>query len=128
MLDHNALVVVADGHSARFYRNTAKFGIALEVAGGLTAGSPLRIASERPLQVGDTPRDDAEAVFARDLARHLNDMVLKHQADQIAIIADPTTLGRLRQGYHAELKKRVAREVAKRLNDATPEAIAAALS
>lgn len=128
MLDHNALIVVADGHSARFYRNKAKLGVELEVDGGLTASTPLRIASERPLLAEDTPRDDEEAEFARELAQHINDMVLKHKADQVVIVADPATLGNLRPHYHAELKKRIAKEVAKRLNDATPEAIAAAIT
>jgi len=127
MLDHNALIVVADGHSARFYRNKARFGIELEVEGGLTASPPAPIASDRPLLAESTPRDDAEVAFAKDLARHLNDMVLKHQAEAVAIVADPSTLGHMRQSYHSELKKRIVKEVAKRLNDATPEAIAAAL-
>lgn len=128
MLDHNALIVVADGRSARFYRNRARHGIELHVDGGMTASTSPGLASERPLMAADTPKEDEEAKFARDLARHLNDMVLGHRAEQVAIVADPTTLGTLRQNYHAELKKRIVREVAKRLNDATPEAIATALS
>ncbi len=127
MLDHNALIVVADGHSARFYRNKSRAAVELEVEGGLTASTPLRIASERPLLAEDTPRDNEEADFARELAHHLNDMVLKHQAEQVVIVADPATLGNLRPHYHVELKKRIVKEVGKRLNDATPEAIAAAI-
>jgi protein required for attachment to host cells len=127
MLAHNALVVVADGHSARFFRNTAKVGVELDPAGHLT---PRRLAEEGAsgAQPEDmSPRDQDEATFAKQLAQRLNQMALARDFDEVVIIADPTTLGQMRHSYHAELKQRITRELAKRLNDASTDQIAAAL-
>ncbi len=41
MPDRNARVIVAYGHSARFYRNRVKAGAVLEAEGGPVAEAPL---------------------------------------------------------------------------------------
>ena len=112
MLPHNALVVVADGHSATLFRNTAKSGLELSETTKVTQES----LSGDGAQIDEgSPRDDEEATFAAQLSRHLNAMVLKNKFEDIAIIADPSTLGVMRKHYHKELEKRLAGELAKDL-------------
>lgn len=126
MLPHNALVVVADGHSARLFRNTAKHGLELAETEQLTLAS-----LNRP-KAGDAipdvvPGDDPD-LFAAQLADHLNAMVLKHKVDDIAVIADPSTLGVLRKRYHKELQFRLRKEVTKNLSNSDLRAIEDALA
>lgn len=126
MLPHNALVVVADGHSARLFRNTAKHGLELAETEQLT------LASLNKPKVGDAipdvvPGDDPD-LFAAQLADHLNAMVLKHKVDDIAVIADPSTLGVLRKRYHKELQFRLRKEVTKNLSNSDLRAIEDALA
>ncbi|VDS09045.1 Protein required for attachment to host cells [Paracoccus haematequi] len=126
MLPHNALVVVADGHSARLFRNTAKHGLEL------TETEQLTLASLNRPKAGDAipdvvPGDDPD-LFAAQLADHLNAMVLKHKVDDIAVIADPSTLGVLRKRYHKELQFRLRKEVTKNLSNSDLRAIEDALA
>lgn len=127
MLSHNAVVVVADGHSATLYRNVAQSGIELSQTGRVT---PTDLADQSPGNgpTDASPRDEDEATFAIQLADHLNKMVLQHKIEEIAIIADPSTLGVLRQHYHKELQLRLRREVAKTLTNSDLRAIENALS
>ena len=120
MLPHNALVVVADGHSATLFRNTAKSGLELSETTKVTQES----LSGDGAQIDEgSPRDDEEATFAAQLSRHLNAMVLKNKFEDIAIIADPSTLGVMRKHYHKELQLRLRKEVAKTLTNSDIQTI-----
>lgn len=127
MLPHNALVVVADGHSATLFRNSARHGIELTEAERIT---PESLNQPKP-GVGDPDigldAEDAEP-FAARLADHLNAMALKHKFDDIAVIADPSTLGILRKRYHKELQFRLRKEVVKNLSNSDLRAIEDALA
>ena len=127
MLSHNALVVVADGHQAVLFRNTAKQGIELEEKERL---SPKHLLDESQGKQPEetTPKDEDEATFAKQLAERLNRMVLQNKVDELAIIADPTTLGTMRKHYHKMLEKALVKELAKTLTTASAEDIAKALS
>lgn len=127
MLSHNALVVVADGHQAVLFRNTAKHGIELEERERL---SPRHLQDESQGKQPEetTPKDEDEATFAKQLAERLNRMVLQNKVDELAIIADPTTLGTMRKHYHKMLEKALVKELAKTLTTASGEDIAKALS
>lgn len=126
MLPHNALVVVADGHSATIFRNTARQGLELTEVEKVT---PHSLADGPKAHLDEiSPRDEEEAGFAAQLSRHLNAMVLKHKFDDIAIIADPSTLGVMRKHYHKELQLRLRKEVAKTLTNSTVAAIQDSLS
>lgn len=125
MLPHNALVVVADGHSATLFRNTAKSGLELSETTKVTQES----LSGDGAQIDEgSPRDDEEATFAAQLSRHLNAMVLKDKFEDIAIIADPSTLGVMRKHYHKELQLRLRKEVAKTLTNSDIQTIQNSLS
>lgn len=126
MLSHNALVVVADGHQAVLFRNTAKSGIELQEKERLTP-KHLQNESQGKQPQETTPKDEDEATFAKQLAEKLNQMVLQHKVEELAIVADPSTLGVLRKHYHKELEHRLKKEVAKTLTTATAEEIAKAL-
>lgn len=126
MLPHDTLVVVADGHSATLFRNTARHGIELSETERVTPES-LNQPKAGDVNPDIVPAADP-AVFAARLVDHLNDLVLKHKADDIVIIADPSTLGMLRKRYHKELQFRLRREVAKNLTNSDLRDIEDALS
>ena len=125
MLPHNALVVVADGHSATLFRNTAKSGLELSETTKVTQES---LSGDGAQMDEGSPRDDEEATFAAQLSRHLNAMVLKNKFEDIAIIADPSTLGVMRKHYHKELQLRLRKEVAKTLTNSDVRTIQNSLS
>lgn len=127
MLSHHALVVVADGKKAVLFRNTAKRGIELEE---IERVGPTNLDDESQGRQPDetTPRDEDEATFAKQLTERLNLMVLQNKVQELAIIADPSTLGVMRKNYHKMLEQKVVKEVAKTLTAATADEIARALA
>ena len=127
MLSHKALVVVADGHQAVLFRNTARHGIELEEAERVTP-QHLQDESQGRQPNETTERDEDEATFAKQLTERLNRMVLQHQVEELAVIADPSTLGVMRKHYHKELESRLKTEVPKTLTAASGEEIARALA
>lgn len=126
MLSRNALVVVADGHQAVLFRNTAKYGIELEEVERI-APRNLEDESQGRQPEETLPKDEDEATFAKQLAERLNRMVLQRQAEELAIIADPSTLGVMRKHYHKELEARLKKELPKTLTAASGEEIGRAL-
>lgn len=126
MLSHDALVVVADGKKAVLFRNAAKRGIELEE---IERVGPTNLEDESQGRQPDetTPRDEDEATFAKQLTERLNLMVLQNKVQELAIIADPNTLGVMRKHYHKMLEQKVVKEVAKTLTAANADEIARAL-
>lgn len=55
-------------------------------------------------------------------------MVLQNKVHELAVIADPSTLGVMRKNYHKMLEQKVVKEVAKTLTAATADEIARALA
>lgn len=127
MLAYNALVVVADGHQAVLYRNTAKSGIELEEKERITPKN-LQDESQGKQPEETTPKDEDEATFAKQLVERLNKMVLQHKVEELAVIADPSTLGTMRKTYHKELQSRLKKELPKTLTSASAAEVAKALS
>ncbi|WBU65003.1 host attachment family protein [Paracoccus aerodenitrificans] len=127
MLDHNALVVVADGHQARLFRNTAKQGLELSEIEQLT---PKNLADEGSGAAPQerSPKDEDEATFAKQLSERLNRIALRHKAEQVVVIADPSTLGTMRKHYHKELEAMLVKELAKDLTHASAQDVEKALS
>ncbi|MRX51016.1 host attachment protein [Paracoccus sp. S-4012] len=126
MLAHKALVVVADGHRAVLFRNVARHGIELEEQEQITPQN-LQDESQGRQPEETVPKDEDEATFAKQLTERLNLMVLQHKVEELAIVADPSTLGVMRKHYHKELEGRLKKEVPKTLTSASGEEIARAL-
>ena len=127
MLSHDALVVVADGKKAVLSRHAARRGIELEE---IERVGPTNLEDESQGRQPDetTPRDEDEATFAKQLTEKLNLMVLQNKVHELAVIADPSTLGVMRKNYHKMLEQKVVKEVAKTLTAATADEIARALA
>lgn len=117
---HRALVVVADGTGARFFRNTAPDGkISLSAAGEmkpvhLTDDGP---AGKRPPE--STAQETDEATFAKQLANELYRRAQRGDFEALVLIADPQTLGQIRPSLHKEVQHRLVTELGKTLTNAS---------
>jgi len=130
MLAPSALVVVADGSHALFYRNTGHEAIALTLIETVTPHSLTHaegLAGRAPVE--QSPHDRDESGFAAQLVHKLNALALAHALPtEVVIVADPTSLGHMRPLYHAELKRRILREVPKTMVKASAHDLAVVLS
>ena len=57
------------------------------------------------------PHENAEEQFSRSLAQKMEKAAQLHRFDQLLVVADPKTMGRLRQQMHKVVSDRVADEV-----------------
>ena len=122
VIPSDALVVVADGGSARLFRNR----------GDARALSLHQIEIRELMNMDDdgpagsmpgesTGQQIDEATFAKQLALALNEGALKHQYQYLVLAADPTTLGRMRPLLHKEVQARLLAELPKTLTNAPLE-------
>ncbi len=114
----NALIVIADGKQATFYKNAASSGVKIEKTGELNAG----INDGRgpaPLPPETTKHEIEEANFAKHIANDLYKRVHKGEFDSLVLIADPQTLGQIRPSLHQEVTDRITGELAKTLTNST---------
>ena len=127
-IPHNALVVVADGAGARYFRNSGQ-----EQSVTLTADGELQPADlendgpsgKRPPE--STRQENDEATFAKQLADELNRRALRDDFAALILIADPQTLGQIRPLLHKEVQSRLVSEHGKTLTKASIEEIQKAL-
>lgn len=118
-IPHKALIVVADGVGARFFRNTGDSGkLQLASEGEL---KPSHLRSDGPS--GHRPKDSShqetdEATFAKQLAHELTRRVQTKDFAALVLIADPQTLGQIRPLLHKEVLAKIVREVHKTLTKA----------
>ena len=128
-IPHNALVVVADGTGARFFRNTGEdFKIALSANGEF---KPSHLSSDGP--AGHRPPESSgqetdEATFAKQLAKELYRRAHNGDFTALVLIADPQTLGQIRPSLHKEVRNRLVFEADKTLTKASIADIQKALS
>ena len=94
------LVVVADGGSARIFRNVAE----------PPALSLVQIDLRELMNMNDDYQID-EATFAKQLAQQLNEGALKQRYAHVVLVADPRTLGEIRPQLHKETQARLVREL-----------------
>lgn len=128
VIPSDALVVVADGGSARLFRNH----------GDARALSLHQVEMRELMNMDDdgpagsmpgesTGQQIDEATFAKQLALALNEGALKHQYQYLVLAADPTTLGRMRPLLHKEVQARLLAELPKTLTNAPLEDVERAL-
>lgn len=102
---HDALVVVADGQKAILLRNVGQGGeISLREEQRLT---PKDLESDGPSgarPVEQSPRETDEATFAKQMAAALHRMHEASEFKALVLVADPQTLGQLRDAMHKSLQ------------------------
>lgn len=120
LIPHKALIVVADGTHARFFRNMGReTKIQLSAEGEL---KPAHLLNEGP--AGRRPKESShqetdEATFAKQLAKELLRRVQSRNFDALILVADPQTLGEIRPSLHKEVQSRLISEIAKTLTKAS---------
>ena len=118
-LPHQAHVALVDGESFTLFRNHGQiFEPKLEKEEkpdldptNYSAG--VRHQDEIGREVGRTQLE--ELAHGAAVAEWLNSKAISGDLDQTLIIADPKTLGEMRQHYHSELEKRLVGEIDKTL-------------
>ena len=127
-IPHRALVVVADGVGARFFRNDGNESqISLAADGHL---KPFHLNDDGP--AGKSPPERSkhetdEATFAKQLANELYRRAQSGDFAALVLIADPQTLGQIRPSLHKEVQSRLVCEIGKTLTKASIADIQAAL-
>jgi protein required for attachment to host cells len=108
-IPEDALVVVADGGKAILLRNVGPKGeLLLSEERRLT---PRDFVDDGPSGAGleeQSPHEAGEATFAKQLAKTLNKMFDQNDFKAVVLIADPQTLGQLRDAVHKNVEKAVA--------------------
>lgn len=119
-IPHNALVVVADGAGARFFRNSGQeLSVTLKADGELR---PAHLESDGPSgkrPSESTGQENDEATFAKQLAHELYRRAHLGDFAALVLIADPQTLGQIRPLLHKEVQSRLVAEHGKTLTKAS---------
>ena len=119
-IPHNALVVVADGTGARFFRNSGQeLNVTLRADGDL---KPADLENDGPSgkrPPESTGQENDEATFAKQLAKELYRRAHAGDFAALVLIADPQTLGQIRPLLHKEVQSRLVSEHGKTLTKAT---------
>ena len=128
-LPRETWVLVADGASARLFRNLGgengavrlhqEEALALDPAEGVM---PSVLPADVPL------REAEEASFARQLAQQLNQAALGGRFQHLVLAADPQTLGQIRPLLHEEARSRLLAELPKNYTNVPREQIERALA
>ncbi|MEE7545811.1 host attachment protein [Xanthomonas sp. Kuri4-1] len=133
-IPEGSLVVVADGGSARMFTNIGSpQKLQLKQHAQVDGGELSQRDSSGQGPAGAVPADQSqaqldEATFAKQLATQLNEGALNNRYAHLVLIADPSTLGRVRPLLHKEVQQRLVRDLAKDLTNAPLEDIQRALS
>jgi protein required for attachment to host cells len=117
---HNALIVVADGTGARFFRNSGhETKIALTAAGDLKPANLLNEGPSGKRPPESSKQETDEATFAKQLANELYRRAHSGDFAALVIVADPQTLGQMRPALHKEVRDRLVAEIGKTLTKAS---------
>jgi protein required for attachment to host cells len=119
-IPHSALVVVADGTGARFFRNTGQEGtVVLSVEGEFKPSDLLDEGPSGKRPAESSRQETHEATFAKQLAKELYRRAHSGDFAALVLIADPQTLGQMRPLLHKEVQDRLVSEVHKTLTKAS---------
>jgi protein required for attachment to host cells len=129
IIPEQALVVVADGTGAKFFRHSSHHvGRHKLTTDGTFAPSHLLDDGPAGKQPPEQSRQETdEATFAKQLAHELYRRAHSGDFAALVLIADPGTLGQMRPLLHKEVQSRVVLEIAKTLTKAPIADIEAAL-
>ncbi|MGR4875850.1 host attachment family protein [Pseudoxanthomonas sp. LARHCG66] len=120
----DALVVVADGEGARVFRNRGERGnVSLHQYDLLELVNMNDDGPAGSMPGESSSRQIDEATFAKQLATGLNSAALKQQYEHLVLVADPTTLGRVRRLLHKEARQRLVAELGKDMTNVPLEGI-----
>ncbi|MGZ9074889.1 MAG: host attachment family protein [Burkholderiaceae bacterium] len=128
-IPNGALVVVADGTGARFFRNAGQDDkISLTADGELKPSNLLNEGASgmQPPESSDKQTD--EATFAKQLSNELYRRVHSGDFAALVLVADPQTLGQIRPTLHKEVKDRLISEIGKTFTNAPIRDIQKALA
>ena len=119
-IPHNALIVVADGTGARFFRNSGQeLSVKLRADGELQPGNLENDGPSGKRPHESTSQETDEATFAKQLAKDLYRRAHQGDFEALVLIADPQTLGQIRPILHKEVQSRLVGEHAKTLTKAS---------
>ena len=125
----DAMVVVADGESARVFRNVGADGaLSLQQQELVTAQNVDDDGPSGSAPTEQSPQQTDEATFAKQLAHRLNHGALTNAYAHLVLVADPQTLGQMRPQLHKETLQRMHGELAKTFTNSPVHDIERALS
>ena len=127
-IPQNALIVVADGTRARFFRNSGQNNeISLKAEGDL---NPINLLNEggSGMPTESSSKENDEATFAKQLGNELYRRAHSGDFAALVLIADPQTLGQIRPTLHKEVQDRLISEIGKTFTNASIADIQKALN
>ena len=136
-IDHDAMVLVADGRKMLFFRNRGdRMAPNLEAETVKLQDNPAdrdqasdapgrafnSVGSHRSAMEQTDFHDLEETRFAAEAADLLKRRALANDFEKLIVVAPPTALGEMRKHYHKEVQSRLVGEIAKDLaNHPVPE-------
>lgn len=135
-IDHDALVMVADGRKIMMFRNKGDSEypqLETQIVRQQDNPADRDQASDAPGRSsspvgrhGTVAQTDfhelEEQRFAVEAANLLKTSALNHEFEKLIVIAPPNALGEIRKHYHKEVQSRIVGEIAKDLvNHPVPE-------
>ena len=125
----DAMVVVADGESARVFRNVGTDGaLSLQQQEVVTAQNVDDDGPSGSAPSEQSPQQTDEATFAKQLAHRLHHGALTNAYAHLVLVADPQTLGQIRPHLHEGARSRLLAELPKNSTNAPREQIERALA
>ena len=125
----DAMVVVADGESARVFRNVGTDGaLSLQQQELVTAHNVDDDGPSGSAPTEQSPQQTDEATFAKQLAHRLNHGALTNAYAHLVLVADPQTVGQMRPQLHKETLQRMHGELAKTFTNSSVHDIERALT
>ena len=126
---NGALVVVADGTGARFFRNSGQADkVWLTPDGEFEPTNLLNETASGMRPPESSGKETDEATFAKQLANELYRRAHDGDFTALVLIADPQTLGQIRPTLHKEVKDRLISEIGKTFTNASITDIQKALT
>jgi protein required for attachment to host cells len=128
-LTNNPWIVVADGTGAKLYSSTVKNGdVSLQEVRDVEPQDEVHSGPSGVRPPEQTDQQTTEATFANQLAKSLYSSAHSGRFDALVVIADPQTLGQLREIFHKKVNEIIIAEVPKTLTNLSQHDLEDALS